>query len=96
MLFRESSLLFLRGINRKRVNQVEAVGLLRSKSIRGEVAEWLDANWDRWERDKADWFNTVFIESVDGDIMPARVLSRLKQEAEGGARRRSSFMERVS
>ena len=65
-------------------------------SIRGEVAEWLDQNWDRWERDKPDWFNALFIDQVDDDIMPARVLARLKQEAEGGVRRRSSFMERVS
>jgi hypothetical protein len=65
-------------------------------SIRGEVAEWLDANWDRWERDNPDWFDVVFIDSVDDDIMPVRVLVRLKQEAEGGERRRSSFMERVS
>ena len=65
-------------------------------SIRPQVAEWLVANWDRWEQDKPDWFNTLFIEAVDDDIMPARVLARLKQEAEGGIRRRSSFMERVS
>ena len=65
-------------------------------SIRGEVAEWLDQNWDRWERDKPDWFNAVFIDKVDDDIMPARVLARLKQEAEGGERRRSSFVERLS
>ena len=65
-------------------------------SIRGEVAEWLDQNWDRWEREKPDWFNAVFIASVDDDIMPARVLARLKQEEEGGVRRRSSFMERIS
>ena len=65
-------------------------------SIRPQVAEWLDANWDRWERRKPDWFNSVFIESVDDDIMPARVLARLKQEAEGGVRRRSSLMERMS
>ena len=65
-------------------------------SIRGEVAEWLDQNWDRWERDRPDWFNAVFIESVDDDIMPARVLARLKEEAEGGKRRRSSLMEQLS
>ena len=65
-------------------------------SIRPQVAGWLDQNWDRWEREKPEWFDAVFIESVDDDIMPARVLARLKQEAEGGVRRRSSFMERVS
>ena len=65
-------------------------------SIRPQVAEWLDQNWDKWERDKPDWFNVVFIDRVDDDIMPARVLARLKQDAEGGKRRRSSFMERVS
>ena len=65
-------------------------------SIRPQVAKWLDDNWDRWEREKPDWFNAVFIESVDDDIMPARVLARLKEEAEGGVRRRSSLMERLS
>ena len=65
-------------------------------SIRPQVGEWLDQNWDIWEREQPDWFNEVFIESVDDDIMPARVLARLKEEAEGGLRRRSSFMERVS
>ena len=65
-------------------------------SIRPQVAEWLDENWDKWERDKPDWFNPLFIDIIDDDIMPARVLARLKQEAEGGVRRRSSFMERVS
>ena len=39
-------------------------------SIRPKVAEWLDANWERWERDKPPWFNAVFIHSVDDDIMP--------------------------
>ena len=65
-------------------------------SIRLQVAEWLDENWDKWEREKPDWFNTTFISRIDDDIMPARVLARLKEEAEGGVRRRSSFMERVS
>ena len=65
-------------------------------TIRGKVAEWLEENWDKWERDKPEWFSTLFISRIDDDIMPARVLERLKQEAEGGVRRRSSFMERVS
>ena len=65
-------------------------------SIRPQVAEWLDANWDKWEGEKPDWFNDIFVDSVDDDIMPARVLAREKEKAEGGVRRRSSFMERVS
>ena len=65
-------------------------------SIRPQVAQWLDQNWDEWEREKPEWFNALFIDSVDDDIMPARVLARLKQEADGGIRRRSSLMERMS
>ena len=62
-------------------------------SIRPQVAEWLDSNWDKWEREKPDWFNVVFIASIDDDIMPARALVKEKLKAEGGSRRRSSFME---
>jgi hypothetical protein len=65
-------------------------------SIRGEVAEWLDANWDRWERDKPDWFNSVFIASVDDDIMPKRALAAENQKAGVGSRRRSSLLDHIS
>ena len=37
-----------------------------------------------------------FIDSVDDDIMPTRVLARLKNEAENGERRRSSVLKRIS
>ena len=88
--------LFKSGKNDYERSQIFTNNKRQWASIRPQVAEWLDQNWDRWERDKPDWFNTLFIASVDDDIMPARVLARLKQEAEGGSRRRSSFMERVS
>ena len=87
---------FLKGENDYRRSLIFGNNKRQWMSIRGHVAEWLDANWDRWEREKPDWFNAIFIGSVDDDIMPARVLARLKQEADGGERRRSSFMERVS
>jgi hypothetical protein len=47
-------------------------------SIRPQVKKWLDENWDRWERDNPDWFNSVFIASVDKDIMPKRALAAEK------------------
>ena len=87
---------FLEGKDDYTKSQVLGCQKRQWTSIRGQVAEWLEANWDRWERDNPDWFDAIFIDSVDDDIMPARVLSRLKREAEGGERRRSSFMERVS
>ena len=87
---------FLEGEDDFIKSQVLTCNQYQWTSIRPQVAEWLDANWDKWERDKPDWFNDLFVDSVDDDIMPARVLARLKQEAEGGERRRSSFMERVS
>ena len=43
------------------------------------------------EREKPDWFNAIFVESVDDDIMPTRVLARLKQEAEGGGEKKKQL-----
>ena len=65
-------------------------------SIQGEVAEWLDLNWDRWERDKPDWFNTLFIASVDDDILPRRVRTRFKQDKEREERKQTSRREQES
>ena len=65
-------------------------------SIQGEVAEWLDLNWDRWERDKPDWFNTLFIASVDEDILPRRVRTRFKQDKEREERKQTSRREQES
>jgi hypothetical protein len=65
-------------------------------SIRPRVAEWLDANWDHWESEKPDWFNSVFIASVDDDIMPKRALAAEKQKAAGSSRRRSSLLDHIS
>ena len=87
---------FLQGKDDYTKSQVLTTNKFQWSSIRPQVAQWLDQNWDRWEREKPDWFNAVFIDRVDDDIMPARVLARLKQEAEGGVRRRSSFVQRMS
>jgi hypothetical protein len=65
-------------------------------SIRPQVKRWLDENWDKWERDKPDWFNALFIASVDDDIMPARAKAAEEQKAGGGSRRRSSLLEKLS
>jgi hypothetical protein len=63
-------------------------------SIRPQVREWLAENWDRWEVEKPDWFNDVWLSSVDDDMMPADALRRLRQKG-GGTRRRSTFAERM-
>ena len=67
-----------------------------SSPIEEELKAWLNERLVELLEEKPDWFNTLFIASVDDDIMPARVLARLKEEAEGGVRRRSSLMERLS
>jgi len=53
-----------------------------TKSIHGEVKEWVAANIDQWKREKPDWFN---IEKIPDEFLPKNVL-----EAEGGAKRRKS------
>ena len=86
---------FLEGEDDYTKSQVLGCNRYQWTSIRPQVAEWLDSNWDKWERDKPDWFNAVFVDSVDDDIMPARVLAREKIKG-GGSRRRSSFLQRMS
>ena len=87
---------FLQGTDDFTKSQTIGCNKYQWASIRTEVAEWLDENWDRWEREKPEWFNAVFVDSVDDDIMPTRVLARLKNEAENGERRRSSVLKRIS
>jgi len=53
-----------------------------TKSIHGEVKEWVAANIDQWKREKLDWFN---IEKIPDEFLPKNVF-----EAEGGVNRRRS------
>ena len=55
-----------------------------TKSIHGEIEEWVAANIDRWREERPEWFD---IERIPDEFLPPRVVL-----AEGGAtgRRRSS------
>jgi len=53
-----------------------------TKSIHGEVKEWVAATIDEWRRETPDWFN---IEMIPDEFLPKDVF-----EAEGGANRRRS------
>jgi len=53
-----------------------------TKSIHGEVKEWVANNIDQWKREKPDWFN---IELIPDELLPKYVF-----EEEGGAKRRRS------
>ena len=53
-----------------------------TKSIHGEVKEWVAENIDQWRRDQPNWFK---IEMIPDEFLPKDVL-----EAEGGAKRRRS------
>jgi len=64
------------------------------KSIRPQVRGWLLDNWDRFEDEKPEWFDEVFMASVDDDMMPPDALRKLKLKS-GGARRRSSLGEKL-
>jgi len=54
------------------------------------VREWFSENWERWEEEKPDWFNRVFVSHIDDDLLSKEVLEELT-ERDGGCRRRSSF-----
>ena len=53
-----------------------------TKSIHGEVKEWVAENIDQWRRDQPDWFK---IEMIHDEYLPKEVF-----ESEGGAKRRRS------
>jgi len=53
-----------------------------TKSIHGEVKEWVAANIDQWRRDEPEWFK---IAMIPDELLPKDVL-----KAEGGAKRRRS------
>jgi len=53
-----------------------------TKSIHGEVKEWVAANIDQWRRDESEWFK---IAMIPDELLPKNVF-----EAEGGAKRRRS------
>jgi len=51
--------------------------------IVGELTKWLDANWEKWEEEKPDWFTASAIASIPEDMLPVRVKNKLggtKQE----------------
>ena len=58
-------------------------------SIRGDVREWFNENWDKWEEEQPEWFNDVFVAKVDDDLLPKGVLEELK-EMGGGERERDT------
>lgn len=42
------------------------------KSIRPQYAEWLAANWSRWEEEQPEWFNDVFRAQLEVEnLIPA-------------------------
>jgi len=53
-----------------------------TKSIHGEVKEWVAENIDQWRSDQPNWFN---IAMIPDELLPKDVF-----EAEGGAKRRRS------
>jgi len=53
-----------------------------TKSIHGDVKDWVAANIDQWRRDEPEWFK---IEKIPDEFLPKNVF-----EAVGGAKRRRS------
>jgi len=53
-----------------------------TKSIHGEMKDWVADNIDQWRRENPDWFN---IEMIPDEFLPEDVF-----EAEGGAERKRS------
>jgi hypothetical protein len=63
------------------------------KSIEGEVKSWVEANWERWEEEKPDWFDEAMKSKVPVEYIPESGDARRREsvrrasvdaEAEGG------------
>jgi hypothetical protein len=63
------------------------------KSIEEEVKAWVEANWDRWEEEKPNWFNEAMRARVPLEYIPGAEDARRREsvrrasvdvEAEGG------------
>lgn len=59
--------------------------------IREDVKKFTLDNWERWERERPEWFNEAWKAGVDDDCIPPQFLSRMKGVAGGRNRRRSSL-----
>ena len=60
------------------------------RPIRGDVKEWVQANWWRWEEEKPEWMTESWIAKVPLDVIPVEARQSVKA-IRASARRRSSF-----
>jgi hypothetical protein len=60
-------------------------------AIEGDVKDWVQSNWERWEDEQPDWFTEAWKSNIDDDWLSAEELKR-QNIAGGGQRRRSSLL----
>jgi len=60
------------------------------RSIRGEVKEWAQANWWRWDEEKPEWMTESWIAKVPPDMLPTEA-AQAANKIRAGARERSSL-----
>jgi hypothetical protein len=53
------------------------------------LKEWVNANWDRWNTDKEEWFTSKVIYNIPNDFIPEAAL----EELEKNGRRKSTYVE---
>jgi hypothetical protein len=51
--------------------------LIQWKSIAGEVQKWTLDNWEKWEREKPEWFTPHVVSNIPDDFIPPRFLAHL-------------------
>jgi hypothetical protein len=66
------------------------INMKKWKPVEGEVKEWIQDNWERWEEEQPEFFTEVWKSRVPDDMLPPAELRRQKV-AGGGQRRRSSL-----
>ena len=46
------------------------------KSINKEIKVWLTDNWNKWEDDMPEWFNSKMIEQIPIELIPDKILEK--------------------
>jgi len=81
---------FLKGEDDKAKQNVLGCNKKMWRAIRGEVKEWVGANWWRWEEDRPEWFTVSWVAKVPDDMIPTEAKQAVKN-IHVSASRRSNF-----
>ena len=45
--------------------------------IQEDIMKWLNSNWEKWEDEAPDWFNSIAISGSPSDLLPIKVFAAM-------------------